>query len=70
LLEEARSKRERGWRIGMVLTVVIITHAKDMRAFADNVAVLEAGKVVEEGGFEELFSRGRVGGCGICSGLG
>jgi len=42
--------------------VVIITHAKDMMAFADNVAVLEAGKVVEEGGFEELFSRGRGGG--------
>lgn len=42
------------------LTVVIITHAREMMEVAERVVVLEGGRVVEEGGFGEL--RGRRGG--------
>lgn len=39
------------------LTVIIITHAKDMMQCADKVVVLERGTVAEEGGFRELVAR-------------
>jgi ATP-binding cassette subfamily B (MDR/TAP) protein 1 len=39
-------------RLGM--TVIIITHAKEMMAIADHVVMLDQGRVVEEGGYEEL----------------
>ncbi|GAB7358522.1 hypothetical protein MBLNU230_g2585t1 [Neophaeotheca triangularis] len=52
--ELVRRRRERG---ETALTVVIITHARDMMAVAENVVVLDRGSVVEEGGFEELLAR-------------
>ncbi|EXJ81375.1 hypothetical protein A1O3_07666 [Capronia epimyces CBS 606.96] len=39
------------------LTVVVVTHAKEMMAFADHVVVLGQGIVVEQGSFPELLSR-------------
>ncbi|KAL4796759.1 P-loop containing nucleoside triphosphate hydrolase protein [Aspergillus venezuelensis] len=42
------------------LTVLIITHAREMMKVADWVVVLEEGRVVEEGGFKSL-SRGSHG---------
>jgi ATP-binding cassette subfamily B (MDR/TAP) protein 1 len=40
---------------GQGLTVIIITHAKEMMSFADNVVVMENGRVAEEGPFEVLL---------------
>jgi ATP-binding cassette subfamily B (MDR/TAP) protein 1 len=58
LVEEERAKaRKRGGGTKGVLTVIIITHSRDMMACAENVVVLEAGRVAEEGGFEELLKR-------------
>lgn len=42
------------------LTVIIITHAKEMIEIADHVVVLEQGDVVEDGSYDVLA--GRVGG--------
>ena len=39
------------------LTVVIITHSKEMMRLADTIVVLEQGQVVETGGFSELTRR-------------
>ncbi|KAI9371014.1 P-loop containing nucleoside triphosphate hydrolase protein [Aspergillus egyptiacus] len=39
------------------LTVIIITHTKDMMEIADNVVVLEEGRVVEEGPYKVLSRR-------------
>ncbi len=39
------------------MTVIIITHAKDMMQCADNIVLLEQGRVAEEGGFRELLAR-------------
>ncbi|OOF98005.1 hypothetical protein ASPCADRAFT_164155 [Aspergillus carbonarius ITEM 5010] len=36
------------------LTVLIITHARDMMEIADNIIVIEKGCVVEEGAYKEL----------------
>ncbi|PYH92900.1 ABC a-pheromone efflux pump AtrD [Aspergillus ellipticus CBS 707.79] len=36
------------------LTVLIITHARDMMEIADNIIVIEQGRVVEEGSYKEL----------------
>lgn len=41
------------------LTVIIITHAKEMMEIADNIVVLEQGSVVEEGPFRVLAGRTR-----------
>ncbi len=49
----ADEKRERNG--GM--TVIVITHAKDMMEFADNVVVLENGQVAEEGTYAGLLAR-------------
>ena len=39
------------------MTVIIITHSRDMMQCADYVVVLEQGRVAEEGGFRELVAR-------------
>ncbi|PYH47309.1 ABC transporter ATP-binding protein [Aspergillus saccharolyticus JOP 1030-1] len=39
------------------LTVLIITHAKEMMEIADKVVVLEHGRVVEDGSFRDLACR-------------
>ncbi|KAF1810436.1 P-loop containing nucleoside triphosphate hydrolase protein [Eremomyces bilateralis CBS 781.70] len=39
------------------MTVLIITHAREMMSVADQIVMLEKGQVVEEGGFEELKAR-------------
>lgn len=40
------------------LTVVLITHAREMMEIAERVVMLDAGRVVEEGSFGELVERG------------
>jgi ATP-binding cassette subfamily B (MDR/TAP) protein 1 len=45
-------EREKG------LTVIIVTHAKEMMMVARNVVVIEKGHVVEEGPFERLTREG------------
>ncbi|KAH7126990.1 P-loop containing nucleoside triphosphate hydrolase protein [Dendryphion nanum] len=42
---------------GRKLTVVIITHAREMMAIAEKVVMMDQGIVVEEGTFEELRRR-------------
>ena len=37
-----------------VMTVIIITHAREMMAIAEHIVMLDKGRVVEEGSFEEL----------------
>ena len=44
-------------REGSGMTVIIITHSRDMMLCADNVVVLERGRVAEEGSFKELLAR-------------
>ncbi|KAK5253924.1 ATP-dependent permease [Exophiala xenobiotica] len=39
------------------MTVVVVTHAKEMMSFADHVIVLENGSVAEEGAYQELLRR-------------
>ncbi|OJK03940.1 hypothetical protein ASPACDRAFT_49953 [Aspergillus aculeatus ATCC 16872] len=39
------------------LTVLIVTHAREMMKIADKIVVLEQGRVVEDGSFEELARR-------------
>ncbi|PYI22303.1 ABC a-pheromone efflux pump AtrD [Aspergillus violaceofuscus CBS 115571] len=39
------------------LTVLIVTHAREMMEIADKIVVLEQGRVVEDGSFEELARR-------------
>ncbi|KAF1949133.1 hypothetical protein CC80DRAFT_581734 [Byssothecium circinans] len=36
------------------MTVIIITHAREMMAIAEHVVMLDKGRVVDEGGFDEL----------------
>ena len=54
--ERAKARKSNSGTAG-VLTVVIITHSRDMMACAENVVVLQAGRVVEEGSFEGLIRR-------------
>jgi len=52
-------RKEGGSRVAAAAaTVIIITHARDMMEMAENVVVLDQGRVVEEGGFEELLAKG------------
>jgi len=39
------------------MTVIIITHHRDMMAIADHIVVLDQGRIVEEGAFEELLAK-------------
>ncbi|KAK5276594.1 ATP-dependent permease, partial [Cryomyces antarcticus] len=42
---------------GTDMTVLIITHSRDMMRIAQNIVMLDQGQVVEEGGFDELMAR-------------
>jgi ATP-binding cassette subfamily B (MDR/TAP) protein 1 len=59
-----KSKGEGKERVGQTaqrprrnMTVIIITHARDMMAVAEKIIVLDKGRVVEEGGFDELRAK-------------
>ena len=39
------------------MTVIIITHSREMMEIADKIVVLDQGRIVEEGGFEELLEK-------------
>jgi ATP-binding cassette subfamily B (MDR/TAP) protein 1 len=41
------------------MTVIILTHAREMMAIAENIVMLDRGRVVEEGSFEELKRKRR-----------
>ena len=56
LVRDARGAR--GGRMAVAgLTVIIITHSREMMECADKIAVLEHGTLVEEGGFADLLAR-------------
>ncbi|KAK4176579.1 putative ABC transporter expressed in the mitochondrial inner membrane [Triangularia setosa] len=40
------------------MAVVVVTHSKEMMRVADRIVMVEAGSVVEVGGYEELVRRG------------
>lgn len=46
-LDKGKKERRR-------MTVVVITHAREMMAVADQVVVMKQGRVVEQGSFQEL----------------
>ncbi|KAI7484732.1 putative ABC transporter [Hortaea werneckii] len=43
---------------GPALTVIIITHSRNMMEFAEHIVVLDQGQIVEEGEFDELVMKG------------
>jgi ATP-binding cassette subfamily B (MDR/TAP) protein 1 len=47
----------KGKAVRKAMTVVIITHAREMMSVAEHVVMLEKGRVVEVGGFAELKKR-------------
>ncbi|KAK2596828.1 hypothetical protein N8I77_012720 [Diaporthe amygdali] len=53
LMEQSRQAGE-----GEELTIVTITHVKEMMRIMDRIVVMDEGFVVEEGGFEELLVKG------------
>jgi ATP-binding cassette subfamily B (MDR/TAP) protein 1 len=56
--ESANGIRETIKRLRRHVAVLIISHNVDMMRIADTVIMIEDGKVVERGGFEELRARG------------
>lgn len=52
-----RTGKFEGREKGNELTVMVITHAREMMAIAEKVVMLDQGRVVEEGSFEELRMR-------------
>ncbi|ORY19823.1 P-loop containing nucleoside triphosphate hydrolase protein [Clohesyomyces aquaticus] len=50
----AQSRNGGGGKEKRDMTVLIITHAREMMAIAEHVIMLDKGRVVEEGGFDEL----------------
>ena len=40
------------------MAIVVVTHSKEMMRIADRVVMVEGGRVVEEGRFEELMAKG------------
>ncbi|KAF2486640.1 P-loop containing nucleoside triphosphate hydrolase protein [Neohortaea acidophila] len=52
-----RLVRERDQVSGGGMTVIIITHSREMMEIAESVVVLENGRVVEQGGFDDLLRR-------------
>ncbi|KZM19619.1 ABC-type xenobiotic transporter [Ascochyta rabiei] len=50
----ARGKGSKGKEKRRQMTVIIITHAREMMSIAGHVVMLDKGKVVEEGGYAEL----------------
>jgi ATP-binding cassette subfamily B (MDR/TAP) protein 1 len=55
--DRALRDEERGAQISR-LTVIIITHARDMMRVADWICMLDKGKVVEVGAYDELVRQG------------
>ncbi|KAI4653901.1 hypothetical protein J4E93_001669 [Alternaria ventricosa] len=51
------SGSDKGNRPRQRMTVIIITHAREMMAIAEHIVVLDQGKVVEQGSFNELKRR-------------
>jgi ATP-binding cassette subfamily B (MDR/TAP) protein 1 len=45
-----------GKRTGKLLTIIVVTHGREMMEFADNVVVMDQGAVVEQGRFDELMA--------------
>ncbi|KAI7281430.1 putative ABC transporter [Hortaea werneckii] len=43
---------------GRALTVIIITHSRNMMEFAEHIVVLDQGQIVEKGEFDELMMKG------------
>ncbi|KAF3004084.1 hypothetical protein E8E13_003217 [Curvularia kusanoi] len=50
----ARGMGAKGKEVKKQMTVIIITHAREMMSIAEHIIMLDKGKVVEEGGFAEL----------------
>lgn len=50
----ARGKGSKGKEKKKQMTVIIITHAKEMMSIAEHIIMLDNGRVVEEGGYTEL----------------
>ncbi|KAJ8110262.1 hypothetical protein OPT61_g6847 [Boeremia exigua] len=50
----ARGKGAKGKEKKKQMTVIIITHAKEMMSIAEHIIMLDKGRVVEEGGYAEL----------------
>lgn len=46
-----------GARSSEGLTVIIITHAKEMMSMADKIIMLHRGRLIEQGGYEELLRK-------------
>ncbi|KIV78039.1 hypothetical protein PV11_09802 [Exophiala sideris] len=44
-------------REGGKLTVIVVTHVEEMMSFADHVVVLDKGRMIEEGSFQDLVDR-------------
>jgi ATP-binding cassette subfamily B (MDR/TAP) protein 1 len=67
LVRESKRDYELGDHSGRVsrvekrkrMTVIILTHAREMMAIAENIVMLDRGRVVEEGSFEELKRKRR-----------
>lgn len=53
-VENMSSMRVENPGVDKAMTVVIITHAREMMAVADNVIMLDKGRVIEEGSFDDL----------------
>lgn len=50
----ARGRGSKGKETRKQMTVVIITHAREMMSIAEHIVMLDKGRVVEEGGYVEL----------------
>ncbi|KAF1934364.1 uncharacterized protein M421DRAFT_51098 [Didymella exigua CBS 183.55] len=53
----ARGMGTKGKQVKKQMTVIIITHAREMMSVAEHIVMLDKGKVVEEGGYAELRRR-------------
>jgi ATP-binding cassette subfamily B (MDR/TAP) protein 1 len=50
----AASGGEKGKEPRKRMTVIIITHAREMMAIAGHIVMLDKGRVIEQGSFDEL----------------
>jgi ATP-binding cassette subfamily B (MDR/TAP) protein 1 len=50
----ARGRGKKGKQVKKQMTVIIITHAREMMSVAEHIVMLDKGRVVEEGGYMEL----------------
>jgi ATP-binding cassette subfamily B (MDR/TAP) protein 1 len=50
----ARGRGVKGKEKRRQMTVIVITHAREMMSVASHIVVLDKGRVVEEGGYGEL----------------